>query len=169
MIRGLVLVLLGFGLAGCGTGGPEGLTPAQLDSVRAQGVAPEMVYVVESPGFRLVGQSVSVLRDEGYQAFYLSPRGRQMWFGVDRGSFSDAVCPERPVHGAERVSAPVTCERDEAGWYRVSGDRHEYAAGADGRVVRVGGVRGEIGRRALRTAITGAHPAPGVTPAPSRE
>ncbi|MEO3810283.1 hypothetical protein ABGB17_14880 [Sphaerisporangium sp. B11E5] len=121
---------------------------------------------MDVPGFQLVGQSVSVYHDEGYQAFYLSPRGRQVWFGVDRGAFSDAICPERPVYGAERLSSPVTCEHDDVGWYRVSGDRHEYAADEDGRVLRVGGVRGEVGRKALRAAIAGARPAPGVTPSP---
>ncbi|MBB6473731.1 hypothetical protein [Sphaerisporangium rubeum] len=148
---------LAFGLAGCGGVGPGRLTPVQLDSVRAQGVAPEMVFEVDAPGFRLVGPSVSVYHEDGFQAFYLSPRGGQVWFAVDRGAFSDGICPERPVHGAERVSAPVVCERDDVGWYRVSGDRHEYAVDVDGRVLRVGGVRGEVGRRALRAAATGAH------------
>ncbi|GGL05624.1 hypothetical protein Sme01_56590 [Sphaerisporangium melleum] len=201
MMPGLALV------AGCGTG--VTLAGVHFDDLRAQGVSPELVYVVDLPGYEPAQETVSVYNDEGFQAYYISPEGERVWFGVDRSSFSDELCRHWPVHDtappasrrpglhppearpaavpgparpgtagtlaggvpedgepgmaaegmspgspdAEPPGAQVACEHDEVGWYRVNGDRHEYALLEDDHLLRLGGRRGEVTRRTLRDAI----------------
>ncbi|MEV7969305.1 hypothetical protein AB0O34_25455 [Sphaerisporangium sp. NPDC088356] len=147
-LLGLVLV------SGCGAG--VTLSPAQLDDLRSEGVAPDMIYLVDLPGYELAEQSMSVYNREGFQAYYFSAEGRQVWFGVDRGHFSDAVCAAKPLHDAEPLIPPDSCEYDEAGWYRTSGGRHEYAAVDEGHVIRISGLKADVNRASLKEAITGA-------------
>ncbi|MFC4537004.1 hypothetical protein [Sphaerisporangium dianthi] len=201
MRRAGLLIMPGLALlSGCGTG--VTLAGVQFDDLRAQGVAPDLVYVVDLHGYEPARQSVSVYNDEGFQSYYISAEGRQVWFGVDRGYFSDEICRHWPVHhddppgaGAYDIDAPeagppegsseagpseagmpgagppgggasaagradddlsegeVSCERDDVGWYRTSGDRHEYAAVEDGHVLRLGGLRADVDRAALKEAI----------------
>ncbi|MET8155302.1 hypothetical protein ABZT47_02940 [Sphaerisporangium sp. NPDC005289] len=193
IMPGLVLV------SGCGTG--VTLAGVQFDDLREQGVSPDLVYVVDLPGYEPARQSVSVYNDEGFQTYYISGEGRQVWFGVDRGSFSDEICRHWPVHTddpptddpdprpsaatpapASSTPAPaspppaaapasptpaaagdlpdadlsdvrVSCDRDEVGWYRTDGDRHEYAVAEDGHVLRLAGLRADVSRLALKEAI----------------
>ncbi|MDH2430854.1 hypothetical protein [Sphaerisporangium sp. TRM90804] len=155
MLRGGPLAIAGLLLvSGCGDG--AAISRAELDDLRVQGVEPGMVYVVDLPGYELARRSMSGYNDEGFQAYYVSPRDGRVWLGVDHGFFSDGLCPEKPVHDAERLSAPVSCDRDEVGWYRRSGERHEYAVSEEGHVLRLAGRRGEVSRAALRQAVAGA-------------
>ncbi|WP_248965184.1 hypothetical protein [Sphaerisporangium perillae] len=150
-----LLVIPGFALlSGCGAAVTLG--PAQFDTLRSQGVSPDLVYVVDLPGYELAKESVSVYNDEGFQTYYISAEGRQLWFGVDRGAFSDALCQVRPLHDAEALDAPVSCERDDVGWYRTSGEHHEYVAMEDDHVLRLGGLREDVERVALKEAMASA-------------
>lgn len=137
------------------------LSRAQLDDLGSEGVAPDMVYLVDLPGYELAEQSMSVYNEEGFQAYYFSAEGRQVWFGVDRGSFSDAVCAVKPLHDAEPLVAPDSCEYDEAGWYRTSGRWHEYATVQQGHVIRISGLKADVDRASLKEAISGARHASG--------
>ncbi|MCZ4638870.1 hypothetical protein O3S69_33015, partial [Streptomyces rubrogriseus] len=80
-----VLVLAPLLLTACGSekagdAGPSGPASApaaapgtgELASrAQAMGVAPELVYVTEAPGFTLARQSVGVLGDEGFSATWV--------------------------------------------------------------------------------------------------
>lgn len=123
-----------------------------LDRLRAEGVAPELVYEVELDGYELAEQSVGVMGDDGFGAVYVSPDGPQVTLRVEWGTFSDDVCPETPLAGTETPTSPVACERDDAGWYRVAGDAHEYVVARGGRVLRLAGPRSAIGRAELESA-----------------
>ncbi|MEV0970767.1 hypothetical protein [Microtetraspora glauca] len=163
MIRRFVTALsLGLlvvaGASGCGTGAP--LSQALVDRARGQGAAPDLIYVVEIPGFELAEQSVGVVGDEGFGSFYVSPEGGQVELRVDRGTFGDALCAETPLAQAEPGSV-VTCDHDEAGWYRSGGDRHEYVAVRGDHLIRLGGRTGEVDRAALKSAVAGARNAVG--------
>jgi hypothetical protein len=114
MLRIAALVVAGGALL-CGCGAGLALGPVQFDDLRSQGVAPDLVYVVDLPGYELVKESASVYNDDGFQAFYFSPQGDQVWFGVERGAFSDAACPGRPLHDTGPPAVPVACEHDEVG------------------------------------------------------
>lgn len=118
----LLLALLA--LSACGSQGV--LSQAAVDQARAQGAAPDLIYVVDLPGYELAEQSIGAVGDEGFGAFYVSSEGKQVQLRVDRGAFNDALCGERPVTDAEPTDAPVQCARDEAGWYRQAAGRHEY-------------------------------------------
>ncbi|WP_424533160.1 hypothetical protein ACOZ38_22505 [Sphaerisporangium viridialbum] len=158
MRRVISLSLLGV-LSGCGAG--VTLSRAQLDDLRSEGVAPDMVYLVDLPGYELAEQSMSVYNEEGFQTYYFSAEGRQVWFGVDRGTFSDAICAAKPLHDAEPLIPPDSCEYDEAGWYRTSGRQHEYAAVDEGHVIRLSGLKADVDRASLKEAISGARHASG--------
>ena len=46
-----------------------------MERLRAEGVAPGLVYMVEVPGHELAGQSVGVHGDDGFGAVHVSPGG----------------------------------------------------------------------------------------------
>ncbi|WP_084962457.1 hypothetical protein [Thermoactinospora rubra] len=148
---GLAAVLA---LSACGSQGA--VSQAVIDQARAQGVAPDLIYVVDVPGFELNEQSVGGVGEEGFGAFYVSPDGKHVQLRVDRGSFSDTLCPDRPVTDAEPVRAPVRCSRDEAGWYRQGGGRHEYVAVRGDALIVLAGSLADVDRETLKTAIAGA-------------
>ncbi|MEV8593123.1 hypothetical protein [Streptomyces sp. NPDC052012] len=146
-------------LAGCGSeksGGTEAEAGARAGvsrelgvRARALGVAPELVYVTEVPGFRLAQQSVGVFGGDGFSATYVSRQdGRQIRLTVDRGSVADAGC------GTTRAA----CERDGEGiWYRGGGGgQQEYLVAGAGHVVRVQGDAG-VPRDVLREAARDVH------------
>ncbi|WP_326823391.1 hypothetical protein [Streptosporangium sp. NBC_01756] len=160
MKRRLVpLVLLGMFVSGCGS--EASLSQDALDRVRAQGVAPDLVYVVDLPGYELAEQSIGGVGEDGFGAFYVSPEGRQVELRVDRGTFGDALCADTPITDAEPPTAPVRCERDEAGWYRRGGGRHEYTAVRADHLIWLKGRIGEVDRAALKAAVSGARHATG--------
>ncbi|MEU2774042.1 membrane lipoprotein [Streptomyces sp. NPDC007162] len=78
-------------LAGCGTekagsgasGPPAG--PAELSArAKALGIAPELVYVTDAPGFTLARQSVGVQGDDGFSAAYTDSTGAVIHLYTDR-------------------------------------------------------------------------------------
>ncbi|MGI5487808.1 hypothetical protein [Microtetraspora malaysiensis] len=158
--RGAATVALSLGLlavAACGTGAPY--SQALIERARAQGTAPDLIYAVEVPGFELAEQSVGVIGDDGFGAIYTSA-GRRVELRVNRGTFDDAVCAETPIFDAEPGSA-VTCDRDEAGWYRSGGGRQEYIAVRGDHLIRLVGQTGDVARDALKSAVAGARNAVG--------
>ncbi|WP_067140103.1 hypothetical protein [Microtetraspora malaysiensis] len=161
LLRGAATAVLSLGLlaaAACGTG--ASYSQALIDRARAQGTAPDLIYAVEIPGFELAEQSVGVVGEDGFGAVYTSPPGRQVELRVNRGTFGDAVCAETPIFDAEPGSA-VTCDHDEAGWYRSGGGRHEYVAVRGDHLIRLVGRPGEVARDALKSAVAGARNAVG--------
>jgi len=141
-------------LSGCGSG--AAVSGAEMERLRAQGVAPDLVYLVDLPGYELAEQSMGVINEEGFGAVYASPAGRQVELRVDHGAFGDDVCQGVPVHNATPPDARVTCERDDAGWYRVAGDRHEYVSVQGDRLLTLNGRVTEVSRDALKAAVAGA-------------
>ncbi|MEU1009936.1 membrane lipoprotein [Streptomyces sp. NPDC005890] len=66
---------------------------AELDErLRALGIAPELVYVTDVPGFTLAQQSVGVNGDDGFSASYWAKDGAVLHLYAERGSAAD--CPE---------------------------------------------------------------------------
>ncbi|MET9352468.1 hypothetical protein ABZY14_05520 [Streptomyces sp. NPDC006617] len=126
--------------------------------VRAQamGVAPELVYVTEAPGFTLAQQSVGVLGDEGFSATWVSGETNALLrLAVDRGTITADTCPGQPV--GDMSGEHTTCERDGKAWYRTGAGRHEYALPEDGHVVRVSAETDAVPRDVLRAAALAAH------------
>jgi len=158
----LLLALLA--LSACGTQGA--LSQEAIDQARVQGAAPDLIYVVDLPGYELAEQSVGAVNEEGFGAFYVSPDGKQVQLRVDRDEFSDALCATRPVTDAMPVDAPVRCSRDEVGWYRQAAGRHEYAAVRGDALLLLAARLTDVGRETLKTAIAGARQA-AVTGTPS--
>ncbi|GAA1425317.1 membrane protein [Streptomyces thermospinosisporus] len=119
---------------------------------RALGIAPELVYVTEAPGFTLAQQSVGVFGADGFSATYVSRQGgRQIRLSVDRGSLSDAGCDDM---------AQPACERDgelQDAWYRAAEEGQQvYLLPKDGLVVRLAADTG-VPREVLRKAARDAH------------
>ncbi|MEV5146393.1 membrane lipoprotein [Streptomyces sp. NPDC052727] len=66
---------------------------AELNArLRALGIAPELVYVTDVPGFTLAQQSVGVNGDDGFSAAYWAENGAVLHLYAERGSAAD--CPE---------------------------------------------------------------------------
>ncbi|MFI9246713.1 membrane lipoprotein [Streptomyces sp. NPDC053086] len=66
---------------------------AGLDArLRALGIAPELVYVTDAPGFTLAQQSVGVNGDDGFSVAYWAKNGAVLHLYAERGSA--AGCPE---------------------------------------------------------------------------
>ncbi|MEU2060281.1 membrane lipoprotein [Streptomyces sp. NPDC013455] len=119
--RALPLLLLPALLTACGTGKADAghpRTPAPSASeadaghtrtpspgvseapdpdgrLRALGIAPELVYVTDVPGFTLARQSVGVNGDDGFSVAYWAKGGAVLHLYAERGSAAD--CPERHV------------------------------------------------------------------------
>src|ERR1041384_6437694 len=72
-----------------------------IDQAARQGAAPDLMYVVDLPGYELAVLSVGVINDEGFGAFYNASGGRQVEMRVDRGPYA----------------CVGTCEWDGDGWY----------------------------------------------------
>ncbi|MEV4835237.1 hypothetical protein AB0K05_11980 [Nonomuraea sp. NPDC049486] len=151
-------------VSACGAQGV--LSQAAIDQALGQGTDPELIYVVDLPGYELQEQSVGAVGEEGFGAFYVSRDGRQVQLRVDRGAFDDAVCRERPVTDAEPVDAPVRCTPDEGGWYREAAGRHEYVAVKGDAFLLLAGKVTDVNRETLKNAIAGARQA-AVTASPS--
>ncbi|WP_108987658.1 hypothetical protein [Streptomyces coelicoflavus] len=126
-------------------------------TVRAQamGVAPELVYVTEAPGFTLAEQSVGVLGDDGFSATWVDgDTNALLRLAVDRGSITAGTCPGQPV--GDMSGEHTTCERDGDAWYRTGAGRHEYALPEEGHVVRVSAEQDAVPRDVLRAAALAA-------------
>lgn len=148
-LRPLLALLVLIVLSGCGSG--SALSQAVIDQATRQGVAPDLMYVVDLPGYELAEQSVGVVGEEGFGAFYTAPDGRQVEMRVDRGPYTCAG----------------TCERDGEGWYTVHEGRQEYIAVRADHYVRLVCPAGQVDRAVLKQAAEGAGPAVGDgTPVP---
>ncbi|WP_433360965.1 hypothetical protein [Streptosporangium sp. CA-115845] len=143
-------------VVGCGS--EASLSQNVLDQVRRQGAAPELIYVLELPGYELAVLSAGVFGNDGFGAVYFS-EGSLVQLRVDRGTFSDARCADTPLMDADPPGAPVRCERDEVGWYRSGGGRHEYTAVRADHFIRLNGGVDEVDRAALKAAVAGARQA----------
>ncbi|MFF4832898.1 hypothetical protein [Streptomyces sp. NPDC001315] len=153
-----LLLLMPALLTACGTekaGGAGAADPAELASrAQALGIAPELVYVTEAPGFTLAQQSVGVYGDDGVSAVYVSRKtGAQLQLYVDRGTLTARSCPTQPVRDA--TADRTSCTRDGDAWYRSAGEQSEYAVPKKGYVVRVGG--DGVPRDVLRAAAHKVH------------
>ncbi|MFG2680903.1 hypothetical protein [Streptomyces sp. NPDC048392] len=123
---------------------------------QAMGVAPELVYVTEAPGFTLARQSVGVLGDDGFSATWVSGESHALLrLAVDRGTMTAGTCSGQPVGAmpGERTA----CERDGDAWYRTGAGRHEYALPREGHVVRVSAGTDAVPRDVLRAAALATH------------
>ncbi|MFE2332042.1 hypothetical protein [Streptomyces coelicoflavus] len=169
-----VLVLAPLLLTACGSEkagdpGPSASAPASAAGpavapgtgelafrAQAMGVAPELVYVTEAPGFTLAEQSVGVLGDDGFSATWVDgDTNALLRLAVDRGSITAGTCPEQPV--GDMSGEHTTCERDGDAWYRTGAGRHEYALPEEGHVVRVSAETDAVPRDVLRAAALAAH------------
>ncbi|MFH9662078.1 membrane lipoprotein [Streptomyces sp. NPDC017248] len=66
---------------------------AELDErLRALGIAPELVYVTDVPGFTPAQQSLGVNGDDGFSLSYWARNGAVLHLYAERGSAAD--CPE---------------------------------------------------------------------------
>ncbi|MFF0681388.1 hypothetical protein ACFYVW_22795 [Streptomyces tendae] len=123
---------------------------------QAMGVAPELVYVTDAPGFTLARQSVGVLGDDGFSATWVDGETNALLrLAVDRGTITAGTCPEQPV--GDMSGEHTTCERDGGAWYRTGAGRHEYALSEEGHVVRVSAETDAVPRDVLRAAALAAH------------
>jgi hypothetical protein len=162
-----LLLLLPFLLVACGTeeartgtgsGTGSAADPAELAArAGALGVAPDMVYVTEAPGFAVAEQSVGVFGDDGFHVAYFNRRTHaQLEMFVDRGTPAAKNCPTaRP--GRSGTTEKATCERDGDLWYRRAAGKHEYAVPRDGHVVRLVGDADRLDRAVLRGAAQAVH------------
>ncbi|MGW6499009.1 hypothetical protein [Nonomuraea angiospora] len=125
---------------------------AALDRARRQGAAPELMYVVDLPGYEVAEQSVGVINDDGFGAVYTSSGGKRVELRIDRG-------PYVPTG---------TYERDGGGWYAVNDGDQEYVAVRKNHHIRLICPVGQVDRAVLKQAAQGARPAAGTgPPAPS--
>ncbi|MET9242615.1 hypothetical protein [Nonomuraea sp. NPDC003709] len=128
------------------------LSRAVMDLARRQGAAPELMYVVDLPGYEVSEQSVGVINDDGFGAVYTSPDGKRVELRIDRGPYVRTG----------------TCERDGGGWYAVNGGEQEYVAVRKDHHIRLICPVGQVDRAVLKQAAQGARPATGTgPPAPS--
>ncbi|MFG1943968.1 hypothetical protein [Nonomuraea sp. NPDC048826] len=161
------LLAAALAVSACGTQGV--LSQTAIDQALGQGADPALIYVVDLPGYELQEQSVGVVGDEGFGAFYVSPDGKQVQLRVDRGAFDDAACWERPVTDTDPTDASVRCVRDDVGWYREAAGRHEYIAVKGDAFLLLAGKFTDVNRETLKTAIAGARQAAvTATPSPPR-
>ncbi|MEU6788026.1 hypothetical protein ABZ912_53295 [Nonomuraea angiospora] len=89
---------------------------AAMDLARRQGAAPELMYVVDLPGYELAEQSVGVINDDGFGAVYTSPDGKRVELRIDRGPYAvlkRAAQGARPATGTgpPAPSPPAPAER----------------------------------------------------------
>ncbi|MFF5108105.1 hypothetical protein [Streptosporangium sp. NPDC000509] len=132
------------------------LSRTALDQALSQGVAPELVYVVDLPGYKLNEQPSYGGDNGGFMSVYIRPDGRHAMLTVERGSSEDARCVGVPSKPTEPLEASVSCERDDVGWYRTGGGLHEYMALRGHHLIRLMGEIGDADRAALKEAVAGA-------------
>ncbi|MFI9550924.1 hypothetical protein [Nonomuraea endophytica] len=97
-MRSLVALLALLLLSGCGSS--PALSQSVIDQATRQGVAPELMFVVELPGFQLAEQSVGAVGEDGFGAVYTSTDGRQVESRVDRTPYRCVGTCERDGDGA---------------------------------------------------------------------
>ncbi|MEO3784717.1 hypothetical protein ABGB12_15375 [Actinocorallia sp. B10E7] len=119
-------VFAALGLLALSACGSQVLSTAQMERLERDGVDLVLVYLVELPGYTLAEQSLGVIGEDGFGASYTGAGGKVAHLRVERAASADEVCAG-PLLDAP-PDAPVTCVRDDTGWYRTSNGRHEYVA-----------------------------------------
>ncbi|WP_040910755.1 hypothetical protein [Wenjunlia vitaminophila] len=151
--RALPLLLLPLAVAACGEGtSATGADRSALEArLQAMGVASDMVYLTEIPGYTLVPQSVTVTGDHGFGSSYVrSAGGGVIQLSVDERRSDPADCTQ---HGTPQAAGQeMTCERDGESWYRTTSTTHEYVREDSGRVIRLSADRDGVPRDTLREA-----------------
>ncbi|WP_327400446.1 hypothetical protein OG194_09680 [Streptomyces sp. NBC_01288] len=159
----LLLPALSLLLTGCGTekAGADAGTPGAASShatatvtatyaeiasrARSLGFDPDLVYVVDPPGFTLAEQSVGV-SDVGLSVAYTQLKtGVVINLRVEPGTMTDANCTTQAA-----FSDPMTCVRDGNAWYRTGGGTIEYVMARKGHLVHVSAEQGKVTREVLR-------------------
>ncbi|MFG2372670.1 hypothetical protein ACGFY9_14480 [Streptomyces sp. NPDC048504] len=155
----LLLPALSLLLAGCGTekadagaGTPEAssspvtATSAEIASrARSLGFDPDLVHVIDPPGFTLAEQSVGV-SDVGLSIAYTDLKtGAVITLRVEPGTMTDANCTTQAA-----FSSHMTCVRDGNAWYRTGGGTIEYVMAQKGHLVHVDAEQGKVTREVLR-------------------
>jgi len=124
-------------------------TPATSAEIAARaktlGFDPDLVYVIDPPGFTLAQQSVGV-SDVGLSVAYISPKnGAVINLRVEPGTMTDANCTTQAV-----TTEHMTCVRDGNAWYRTGGGDAEYVMAAKGHLVHVAAEQDKVSREVLR-------------------
>ena len=152
----LSLLLAGCGTekAGAGSGTPGATsssaavtaTSAEIASrARSLGFDPDLVYVIDPPGFTLAEQSVGV-SDVGLSVAYTDLKtGVVITLRVEPGTMTDANCTTQAA-----FSEHMTCVRDGNAWYRTGGGTLEYVMAQKGHLVHVDAEQDKVTREVLR-------------------
>jgi hypothetical protein len=151
LLPALTLLLAGCGTekAGAGAGTPSAstapATSAEIASrARSLGFDPDLVYVIDPPGFTLAEQSVGV-SDVGLSIAYTDLKtGVVINLRVEPGTMTDANCTTQAA-----FSEPMTCVRDGNAWYRTGGGTIEYVMAQKGHLVHVDAEQGKVTRAVL--------------------
>ncbi|GAA4210495.1 hypothetical protein GCM10022252_78400 [Streptosporangium oxazolinicum] len=130
------------------------LSQDALDRSLAQGVDPDLIYLVDLPGFELADLSAGVVGDDGFGATYWSQDGR-VELRAHHSTSDGALLASTRLMGAEPWTAPVRCEHDEVGSYRSAGGRHEYAVLRAGHLIWLNCPVGLVDRAVLKAAMAG--------------
>ena len=141
--------------AACGTDRP--VDDAELAARSAHiGAAPEFIRIPDLDGFEPVPMSVGAYGENGFVAAFVNDDNAIVMMMAEPARMTDESCPRVPVYGADE-SSPAQCAADDDGWYRRSGDQHEYAARRDGLDVRVAAASVVLDAEELRLAAVGSH------------
>ncbi|MFJ9249866.1 hypothetical protein [Streptomyces sp. NPDC101776] len=139
--------------AGAGTADPKASAspadPAELASrAKALGLDPDLVHVIDPPGFTLAQQSVGA-SDVGLSIAYTSLKsGAVINLRVEPGTMTDANCATQAA-----FTEHMTCVRDGTAWYRTGGGQIEYVLAEKGHLVHVGAEQGKVSRALLHKAV----------------
>lgn len=125
---------------------PSPATSAEIAArAKTLGFDPDLVYLIDPPGFTLAQQSVGV-SDVGLSVAYISPEnGAVINLRVEPGTMTDANCTTQAV-----TTEHMTCVRDGNAWYRTGGGDAEYVTAAKGHLVHVAAEQGKVSREILR-------------------
>ncbi|MEU3524043.1 membrane lipoprotein [Streptomyces sp. NPDC038707] len=114
---GLEPAASGSGRTAAGSGsGQVSAAPGQAEMderLRALGIAPELVYVTEVPGFTIAQQSIGVNGDDGFSVSYWAENGAVLHLYAERGSAAD--CPQGHVCRAPAKGQVVRVYGEKAG------------------------------------------------------
>lgn len=141
-------------LLASGRGPRASLSQDSVDRSLSQGVDPDLIYLVDLPGFELADLSAGVVGDDGFGATYWSPGGH-VDLRVHHSTSESARLASTRIMGAEPWTAPVNCESDEVGRYRSGGGRHEYAVLRAGHLIWLNCPVGLVDRAVLKAAMAG--------------
>lgn len=130
-IAGAVLAV-GLCVAGCKAAAMDDATVRRLTE---QGVDPDSIYLVELPGFTAVEKSIKPTGDGGFSMTYVSDSdpADHAEFRTHPADFTEEMCPSTPIPNADGT-LPIKCAPNPKGWYRSSGEFHEYVRAAQGHI-----------------------------------